>query len=90
MDEPVVAPEVVAIRMFVQNNVYELPNVHIMPIGIRDCGTIVAMHAGMYEQTAPHASRETAQVPPVLQPRHARVPAARATMRSAAFRSFST
>jgi hypothetical protein len=56
MDEPVVAPEVVsavspvAIRMFVQNSAYELPNVHIMPIGIRDCGTIVAMHAGMYEQ----------------------------------------
>ena len=56
MDEPVVAPEVVkavsqvAIRMFVQNSAYELPNVHIMPIGIRDCGSVVAMHSGMYEQ----------------------------------------
>jgi hypothetical protein len=34
----------VAIRIFVQNNVYDIPNVHIMPIGIRDCGSIVAMH----------------------------------------------
>ena len=56
LDEPVVAPDVVsavsqvAIRTFVQNSAYELPNVHIMPIGIRDCGSIVAMHAGMYEQ----------------------------------------
>jgi hypothetical protein len=36
--------------VFVQNSAYELPNVHIMPTGIRDCGSIVAMHAGMYEQ----------------------------------------
>ena len=56
MDEPVVAPEIVAavypvaIRTYVQNSAYDLPNVHIMPIGIRDCGSIVAMHAGMFEQ----------------------------------------
>ena len=50
MEEPLVAWEVVerllpvSIRIFVQNNEYDHPNVHIMPIGIRDCGTIVAMH----------------------------------------------
>jgi len=50
MEEPVVAWEVVerllpvSIRIFVQNNEYDHPNVHIMPIGIRDCGSIVAMH----------------------------------------------
>ena len=31
-------------RIFIQNNEYDHPNIHIMPIGIRDCGTIVAMH----------------------------------------------
>jgi hypothetical protein len=50
MEEPLVAWEVVerllpvSIRIFVQNNEYDHPNVHIMPIGIRDCGSIVAMH----------------------------------------------
>ena len=50
MEEPLVAWEVVerllpvSIRIFIQNNEYDHPNVHIMPIGIRDCGTIVAMH----------------------------------------------
>ena len=50
MEEPLVAWDVVerllpvSIRIFVQNNEYDHPNVHIMPIGIRDCGTIVAMH----------------------------------------------
>jgi hypothetical protein len=40
----------VAIRVFVQNNIYDLPNVHIMPIGIRDCGSIVDMHKKTYYQ----------------------------------------
>jgi hypothetical protein len=50
MEEPVVAWEVVerllpvSIRIFIQNNIYDHPKIHIMPIGIRDCGTIVAMH----------------------------------------------
>jgi hypothetical protein len=50
MEEPLVAWEIVerllpvSIRIFVQNNEYDHPNIHIMPIGIRDCGTIVAMH----------------------------------------------
>ena len=50
MEEPLVAWEVVerllpvSIRIFVQNNEYDHPKVHIMPIGIRDCGTIVAIH----------------------------------------------
>lgn len=50
MEEPLVAWEFVerllpvSIRIFVQNNEYDHPNVHIMPIGIRDCGSIVAIH----------------------------------------------
>jgi hypothetical protein len=50
MEEPVVAWEfverliLVSKRIFVQNNIYDHPNIHIMPIGIRDCGSIVAMH----------------------------------------------
>ena len=51
LEEPVIPFEYVsqllpvAIRIFVQNNMYDIPNVHILPIGIRDCGTIVAMHS---------------------------------------------
>ena len=50
MEEPLVAWDVVerllpvSIRILVQNNEYDHPKVHIMPIGIRDCGSIVAMH----------------------------------------------
>lgn len=50
MEEPLVAWEIVerllpvSIRIFIQNNEYDHPKIHIMPIGIRDCGTIVAMH----------------------------------------------
>lgn len=50
MDEPLIAWEIVdrllpvSIRIFVQNNTYDHPKVGIMPIGIRDCGSIVAMH----------------------------------------------
>ena len=50
MEEPLVAWEFVerllpvSIRILVQNNEYDHPKVHIMPIGIRDCGTIVAIH----------------------------------------------
>ena len=50
MEEPLVAWEFVerllpvSIRIFVQNNEYDHPKVHIMPIGIRDCGSIVAIH----------------------------------------------
>jgi hypothetical protein len=50
MEEPVVSWEFiqkilpVSIRIFIQNNIYNHPNIHIMPIGIRDCGSIVAMH----------------------------------------------
>lgn len=40
----------VAARMFVQNNAYDAPNVHAMPIGIRDCGTVVEVHRGSFEQ----------------------------------------
>jgi len=41
----------VAIRIFVQNNIYDLPNVHVMPIGIRDCGTITHVHQGFSHAT---------------------------------------
>jgi hypothetical protein len=50
MEEPLVAWEYVerllpvSIRIFIQNNEYDHPKVGIMPIGIRDCGSIVAMH----------------------------------------------
>jgi hypothetical protein len=50
MEEPVVSWEFVerllpvSKRIFIQNNIYDHPNIHIMPIGIRDCGSIVAMH----------------------------------------------
>jgi len=50
MEEPLVAWEFVerllpvSIRVMVQNNQYDHPNVGIMPIGIRDCGSVVAMH----------------------------------------------
>jgi hypothetical protein len=50
MEEPVVAWEFVerllpvSKRVLVQNNEYDHPKVGIMPIGIRDCGSIVAMH----------------------------------------------
>lgn len=50
MEEPLVAWEYVerllpvSIRIFIQNNEYDHPKVHIMPIGIRDCGSVVAMH----------------------------------------------
>ena len=50
MEEPLVAWEIVerllpvSIRILVQNNEYDHPKVGIMPIGIRDCGTVVAMH----------------------------------------------
>ena len=50
MEEPLVAWEFVerllpvSIRILVQNNEYDHPNVGIMPIGIRDCGSIVAIH----------------------------------------------
>jgi hypothetical protein len=50
LEEPLVAWEFVerllpvSKRILVQNNAYDHPKVGIMPIGIRDCGSIVAMH----------------------------------------------
>jgi hypothetical protein len=50
MEEPLVPWEFiqtllpVSLQIFIQNNSYDHANIHIMPIGIRDCGTIVAMH----------------------------------------------
>jgi hypothetical protein len=48
IEEPVVSWEFVerlipvSKRIFIQNNIYDHHNIHIMPIGLRDCGTIVA------------------------------------------------
>ena len=50
MEEPIVSWEIVerlipvSIQIFIQNNIYDHPKIHIMPIGIRDCGSIVVMH----------------------------------------------
>ena len=40
----------VSIRIFIQNNEYDHPKISIMPIGIRDCGSIVAGHRGFYHK----------------------------------------
>lgn len=37
-------------RIFIQNNEYDHPNIHIMPIGIRDCGTICKGIRGFYHK----------------------------------------
>jgi hypothetical protein len=50
IEEPLVSWEFVerllpvSIRILVQNNQYDHPKVGIMPIGIRDCGSVVPMH----------------------------------------------
>jgi hypothetical protein len=36
----------VSINIFCQNNIYNSPKVHIMPIGIRDCDSVVPSHKG--------------------------------------------
>lgn len=41
----------VSIRIFIQNNTYDHPNIHIMPIGIRDCGSIFTGHRGFYHKS---------------------------------------
>jgi hypothetical protein len=52
MYEPVVQKSIidellpVSIHIFVQNNIYDHPQVHIMPIGIRDCAHVVPVHRG--------------------------------------------
>jgi hypothetical protein len=50
MYEPIVPLEIInlllplAINMFINNNIYEHPQIHGMPIGIRDCGKVVSVH----------------------------------------------
>ena len=52
MAEPIVDLQLVefllpySYHMFLQNNVYDYPNIHSMPIGIRDCEKIVPGHKG--------------------------------------------
>jgi hypothetical protein len=56
MEEPLVSWEFVerllpvSKQIFIQNNIYDHPNIHIMPIGIRDCGSVVAGHRGFYHK----------------------------------------
>ena len=56
MEEPLVAWEFVerllpvSTQIFIQNNAYDHPNIHIMPIGIRDCGSIFTGHRGFYQK----------------------------------------
>jgi len=52
MNEPIVDIELVNLllphshHMFLQNNIYDHPNIHNMPIGIRDCEKVVPNHKG--------------------------------------------
>jgi hypothetical protein len=52
MYEPIVPAHIinllfpVAIKFFINNNVYEHPHIHCMPIGIRDCEKVVPNHKG--------------------------------------------
>jgi len=52
MDEPIVEKEIIELllpfsnNMFLQNNIYDHPNVHNFPIGIRDCEKIFHNHKG--------------------------------------------
>jgi len=50
MGEPFIPKELIelflpySIHMFLNNNIYNHPQVHSMPIGIRDCGKVVCCH----------------------------------------------
>lgn len=52
MYEPIVPMDIiqlltpVSLGFFINNNVYEHPLIHCMPIGIRDCGNVVCVHEG--------------------------------------------
>jgi hypothetical protein len=56
MYEPVIPIEIlslllpVSINMFINNNIYEHPQIHCMPIGIRDCEEVVPNHKGFSHQ----------------------------------------
>jgi len=56
MDEPLVSWEFVekllpvSNRILIQNNEYDHPKVGIMPIGIRDCGSVFTLHRGFYQK----------------------------------------
>lgn len=52
MYEPIISPEIinlllpVSINLFINNNIYQHPQIHGMPIGIRDCEKVVPNHKG--------------------------------------------
>jgi hypothetical protein len=54
LNEPIIEKNLVDIllpytnHMFLQNNIYNHPQIHNMPIGIRDCGKVFLGHKGFY------------------------------------------
>lgn len=52
MGEPIIPRHIIdrllpySLAIFANNNVYDHPNIHIMPIGIRDCEYVVPNHKG--------------------------------------------
>ena len=52
MDEPYIRNNLIelllpySIKIFAMNNIHDHPQIHNMPIGIRDCGKIVPVHKG--------------------------------------------
>jgi len=52
MGEPIIPRVIIKILLpfslaiFVNNNIYDHPNIHVMPIGIRDCEYVVPNHKG--------------------------------------------
>ena len=66
MDEPIIRGNIVrnllpyAIDIFAMNNIHNHPNIHNMPIGIRDCGKVVPMHNGFYHDYLYKEGQQTA------------------------------
>ena len=68
MDEPLIPYNIVdillpvSLGLFVLNNVYEHPLIHVMPIGIRDCEKVVPGHKGfshvyLYREGSNHCEK---------------------------------
>ncbi len=69
IDEPTVDIRLVILllpyteHMFLQNNIYSHPNIHNLPIGIRDCEKVVSMHKGfshdyLYDEGLKNVNKE--------------------------------
>jgi hypothetical protein len=65
MYEPIVPADIieflypVSLGIFVQNNVYDYPNIHCMPIGIRDCEKVFPIHHGFSHDYLYHEGLKT-------------------------------